>query len=1663
MRYLGVVIFCFFLFCPTRFSPPLPVGGGPNAFCASAQPRPGDAESSAPLPYGFVELKENRSAAGIEYRTLEKTVSETGTSTRFFMRLSSPPVVYARLSINSNTLDECVVRPSTVLYNRQNWDIDQAVTVTGVDDDQQDGDQSCEIMVKVDKGDERYGRLKTDYFYFTNRDDDQAGMIIQVESVETSESGGEAAVSVSLRSSPRHPVTIPVSSGNPSEGTVTPKMLEFSPQNWNQPQKLTITGQNDFIVDGDQNYTIQIGPVKSKDTHYDGLPRQQVELLNIEDSQELERYQPHPRKSIITEGSTRVALPQPESAQPMVMKSVSTDVQLNSIQVSPHKGKTSENGGSFRFWVRLVQKPKNTIIINLKSTLPDEGIPVPERLTITPADWKQKQFVTVTGKDDTVTDGSRTYQIILTPQSGFLSGVDKIDSAEVTVVNEDNDGAAFILGSYDDYVDESGKQIEIPLKLASRPTAPVTLTLAVSLPSEAKISPEQIRFDATDWDRDKTITVTGLQDYLKDGDKEFSVVIKKIETRDPHYSKLKKTLLTLVNRDMPASTEILTLADPVDLKPGVTEIPGSEPKRNTLPDAEREQINVKEIKKVPVSADYVVGPVTGTITESGGEARFSVHLNTPPEVDVTLHIQSDNPSEATVTPETLVFTPANWKSRQNVYIRGVDDQIDDGDRTFLLLIRSYSDGDFRFSRLPPKSMELVNVDNDTAGVLIKQQQKETSEEGKTASLRLRLTSKPLSTVEIPIVSDNPEEGIPQQGSTVFTPENWDIEQTVLVVGKDDHADDGDTGYHLIIGPPLGDDSRYTALGAQSMAFTNIDNDSARVRVSHTTLLTSEDGDFISLELSLQTKPYRDVILDLKSSDPGEGVLSRHRLLFTDRNWNQVQRVDIIGQDDFMKDGDAACSITISSRTSPDDGYAGLDDIELTVTNKDNDTAGLKLGDFAADTLESGTMTKIPIKLLSRPFADVTIHAILSDPKEARIDREEFRFTTDNWNQYQFVEVSGVDDQRVDGDVEHQLTLRSDSSGDTVYDMLDPVTVHLRNMDDDRAGFRIDCDGSKTSENEDPVTCDLVLTSEPADTVTIRLKSNDETEGIVKPSVLKVTAENWNNRQRFVVHGVNDQLIDGEKQYQIITEPAESSDAMYNGLNPRDIHLSNLDNNLTTFFVSKPRGNTGENGQAVSFNVRLNTPPRDNVRIRLSNSHPAEAKLSDEELIFTPVNWDLSRRVTVSGLDDRIDDGDREYTITLTASSNTEKVYNDIPPIRLKLKNVNDDVAGIRIRPMNSMSSEKGDIAKFAVRLTSQPLSSVVLLFKSSNTEEGVLLTEHAAFLVNNWNKERVISIKGVPDFRVDGNQEYTIHCDGAISSDPVYNKMPVEPVQLVNKDMDQARFIVGPISGDTTEIGGEAFFTVRLNSKPSAPVSVSLVSEKPSEGTVDKNALEFTAENWNIEQKITVRGVDDYVKDGDTPYRIVFRSALSNDSNYHGLTPPAVQLTNIDNKRLTAGLLLAALQPYDSLDDEFSSSVGISLNIGYTCSKDILLILGLTRFSLTGTPEKTLWGDRHIVRQELDLTILSVGSKFYLLKRPLPLYLFPEIGVVKWQYQAVTLTDGSEKIRGGSDLSLSPGIGVEFTVLKHIFLEIRLAHYLLGSGLGNRQASSLNLGAYYPF
>lgn len=101
-----------------------------------------------------------------------------------------------------------------------------------------------------------------------------------------------------------------------------------------------------------------------------------------------------------------------------------------------------------------------------------------------------------------------------------------------------------------------------------------------------------------------------------------------------------------------------------------------------------------------------------------------------------------------------------------------------------------------------------------------------------------------------------------------------------------------------------------------------------------------------------------------------------------------------------------------------------------------------------------------------------------------------------------------------------------------------------------------------------MTFTVKLNSQPMSNVTIPISSNDTTEGTVSTSELTFTAANWSVLQTVTVTGVDDLIVDGNILYTIIIGAATSSDLSYNGLNPADVGLTNLDNDAipTKFYV-----------------------------------------------------------------------------------------------------------------------------------------------------------------------------------------------------------------------------------------------------------------------------------------------------------------------------------------------------------------------------------------------------------------------------------------------------------------------------------------------------------------
>ena len=483
------------------------------------------------------------------------------------------------------------------------------------------------------------------------------------------------------------------------------------------------------------------------------------------------------------------------------------------------------------------------------------------------------------------------------------------------------------------------------------------------------------------------------------------------------------------------------------------------------------------------------------------------------------------------------------------------------------------------------------------------------------------------------------------------------------------------------------------------------------------LTTSESGRDLTFDVVLGAQPTDDVVLTLASSDSTEGVIPNRRLTFTPDNWNVTQVFSVNGVDDVLVDGAVDYQI-VAEIASRDPAYREVSVSDLMLTNVDNEVSDFAIGfDFgASDSPLAAGHQQVTSSMQYSPqngfgWVEGVIHEWLSHSGTAAT--RDLNFTTDGtfvfdvpaagryavtltlgrariWAQDKmgiFLEGAQIDTVDVltrssvrreysvtvlDG----QLTVRLQDQGG-----VDP-NVFIQSMEVDWiAGIAIAPSEVITSELGDAATFQVALTNEPSSEVTINLSSELVTEGILDVSTLRFGPGNWSEPQTVTVTGIDDDIPDRDVIYRIVTSAATSEDKTYHNLDSSDVIGVNRDNESPAVVISSQHDLlTSENGSTVAIEVVLTSKPLADVTIDLDSSDPSEGVVDQPTLLFTSGNWNIAQTVTITGVDDAIDDGDQVYSIITSPTASLDRIFSGRSVSDVTLTNTNDDVAGVAVAP-----------------------------------------------------------------------------------------------------------------------------------------------------------------------------------------------------------------------------------------------------------------------------------------------------------------------------------------------------------------------------------------------
>src|SRR5437763_1830063 len=112
----------------------------------------------------------------------------------------------------------------------------------------------------------------------------------------------------------------------------------------------------------------------------------------------------------------------------------------------------------------------------------------------------------------------------------------------------------------------------------------------------------------------------------------------------------------------------------------------------------------------------------------------------------------------------------------------------------------------------------------------------------------------------------------------------------------------------------------------------------------------------------------------------------------------------------MVDGDKAYTIVTAAAVSADAGYGGLNPADVSVTNRDNDVAGVTVSPPSGlVTTEAGGPAPLTVPPRRPPAPNVSIGLSSSNTAEGTVSAASLTFTPSNWSTPQTVTVAGVDD------------------------------------------------------------------------------------------------------------------------------------------------------------------------------------------------------------------------------------------------------------------------------------------------------------------------------------------------------------------------------------------------------------------------------------------------------------------------------------------------------------------------------------------------------------------------------------------------------------------------------------------------------------------------------
>ena len=302
----------------------------------------------------------------------------------------------------------------------------------------------------------------------------------------------------------------------------------------------------------------------------------------------------------------------------------------------------------------------------------------------------------------------------------------------------------------------------------------------------------------------------------------------------------------------------------------------------------------------------------------------------------------------------------------------------------------------------------------------------------------------------------------------------------------------------------------------------------------------------------------------------------------------------------------------------------------------------------------------------------------------------------------------------------------------------------------------------------------------------------------------------------------------------------------------------------------------EGGDSGAYRVALMSVPSGEVTVT-PTATPADNDLTltpNTALVFTAGNWNTAQEVRVSAAADA--DGGNDVAIIRHSVSGAGFAGVVVDSVVVTV--TDDDVPGVTISETSLSVNESGGVETYTVALNTAPLGNATVTPTSNTAAAIVSPSEPLTFTPANWNTAQTVTVTGGDIVGADDVTGVITHAvsgyGGITTAAPV--AVTVRAAGIVLRDREGVE--VTRLNLD--EGNSITYYTVVLDTLPSANVTVTPLSSDAAVTVSPTGGLVFTPANWNTAQTVDITAAAS----------ATIRHAVSATGNYAGLVGPELRV-----------------------------------------------------------------------------------------------------------------------------------------------------------------------------